>query len=200
MLAKTDALRQKHLILWTNQVSSEMSQLSLNFLLPLALLLAASTAEAIIRPLPPYLGAPTQDGLTRLFLNSRLTRNNPRISMSCFAGYIGESSLIAELYSEAYNGCLEEAYNSRRGIDKDFLPIRREIESSAESVCNALRVCGKTNDTLDSFNCHAAIVSIHLFVYYWDLIFPKFALQILQNLPYSINNSFLLLIFWTLIK
>ncbi|KAM8710339.1 hypothetical protein ACLKA7_017037 [Drosophila subpalustris] len=135
-----------------------MSQRSLNLLLPLALLLAVG-AEAVVRPLPPYVGLPTQDGLTRLFFNSRLTRRDPKTSVSCFAGYIGESNLITEQYSGAYSECLAVAQNSRRGIDKEFLSTRWRIESAAENVCNALRICGKTNDTLDSFNCHAAIGS-----------------------------------------
>ncbi|XP_034483229.1 uncharacterized protein LOC117788552 [Drosophila innubila] len=136
-----------------------MSQLSLILLLPLALLLAVSSTEAVVTRLPPYRVAPSQDGLTRLFFNSRLTRNDPKTSMSCFAGYIFESSQIAEQYSGAYSGCLAEAQNSRLGIDKDFLPTRRRIERSAESVCKALRVCSETKDTLDSFNCHSAIGS-----------------------------------------
>lgn len=124
----------------------------------LALILAAS-AEGVIRPLPPYVGLPTQDGLTRLFFNSRVTRRDPKTSVSCFAGYIGESNLIAEQYSGAYSECLQQAHSSRRGIDKDFLATRRRIEQSAESVCGTLRVCSKINGTLDSFNCHAAAVS-----------------------------------------
>ncbi|XP_064539394.1 uncharacterized protein LOC135429119 [Drosophila montana] len=133
-----------------------MSLGSVKLMLFLALILAAASAEGVIRPLPPYVGLPTQDGLTRLFFNSRVTRRDPRTSVSCFAGYIGESNLIAEQYSGAYTGCLHEAQNSRRGIDRDFLATRRRIEQSAESVCGTLRVCSKINGTLDSFNCHAA--------------------------------------------
>lgn len=125
----------------------------------LLFLLLVVSSEGIIRPLPPYVGLPTQDGLTRLFLNSRVTRRDPRISVACFAGYIGESNLIAENYSASYTGCMREAQDSRRGIDLDFLPTRRKIEQSALRVCSALNACNKVNSTLDSFNCHANAVS-----------------------------------------
>lgn len=135
-----------------------MSTRVLHLLSMVALLLAVST-EAIIRPLPPYVGLPTQDGLTRLFLNSQVTRRDPLTSVACFAGYIGESNVITENYSAAYSGCLQEAQNSRRGIDRDFLPTRLKIEKSAVSVCKALDTCNKVNGTLDAFNCHANSVS-----------------------------------------
>lgn len=138
--------------------SADMSLGSVKPLIILAAMLVAST-EALMKPLPPYVGMPTQDGLTRLFFSSRVTRRDPMISMSCFAGYIGESNLIAEQYSGAYSACLKDAQRSRRGIDIDFLPARRSIELSAESVCRALTKCNKVNGTLDSFNCHAAAVS-----------------------------------------
>ncbi|EDV95530.1 exocyst complex component 5 [Drosophila grimshawi] len=128
---------------------------SVNFVVLLAVVLIA-LAEGVIQPLPPHVGLPTQDGLTRLFFNSRVTRRDPRTSVACFEGYIGESNLIAEQYSGAYGGCLHEAQNSRHGIDKDFLPMRHRIEKSAQAVCDSLRICSQVNVTLDSFNCHAA--------------------------------------------
>ncbi|ALC42955.1 CG16762, partial [Drosophila busckii] len=124
------------------------------FTLLLAVIAAAKAVN--IRPLPPYVGLPTQDGLTRLFFNSKVTRRDPRVSVACFAGYIGESNLIAEQYSGAYSGCLQQAQDARRGIDNDFLHTRHKIELSARSVCASLTYCSRVNGTLDSFNCHAA--------------------------------------------
>lgn len=138
--------------------SADMSLGSVKPLVFLAAMLVASS-EAVMRPLPPYMGMPTQDGLTRLFFNSRVTHRDPKTSVSCFAGYIGESNLIAEQYSGAYSECLQQAQKSRRGIDTDFLPTRRKIEQSAQSVCRALTKCNQVRGTLDSFNCHAAAVS-----------------------------------------
>ncbi|EDW33183.1 GL24611 [Drosophila persimilis] len=124
-----------------------------------ALLTVAPAAEAISRPLPPYVGLPTQDGLTHLFLNSRVTRRDPMASVACFGGYIGESNQIAEIYSANYSTCAKEAQNSRKGIDSDFIPTRRTIERSAGRVCEDLRKCNSINGTLDSFNCHATVGS-----------------------------------------
>ncbi|EDW78815.2 uncharacterized protein Dwil_GK12510 [Drosophila willistoni] len=128
-------------------------------ILILSSLAVLAFAEGISRPFPPYVGLPTQDGLTRLFLSSRVTRRDPFASVACFAGYIGESNLITEQYSTDYSVCSEQAQNSRKGIDHDFLPTRRLIERSAEKVCRDLNLCNKINNTLDSFNCHANVGS-----------------------------------------
>ncbi|XP_017057730.1 uncharacterized protein LOC108099006 [Drosophila ficusphila] len=116
-------------------------------------------ASGISRPLPPYVGLPTQDGLTRLFLNSRVTQRDPFASVACFGGYIGESNQIAERYSANYSRCATVAQNSRKGIDTDFLGTRRTIQRSSERVCQELSVCNRINGTLDSFDCHAAVGS-----------------------------------------
>ncbi|XP_016990889.2 uncharacterized protein LOC108052878 [Drosophila rhopaloa] len=136
-------------------------EMSVKMLASLAVIgfLVLSSAEGISRPLPPYVGLPTQDGLTRLFLNSRVTHRDPFASVACFGGYIGESNLIAELYSANYSSCAKAAQNSRRGIDHDFLATRRTIRLSSERVCQELSVCNRINGTLDSFNCHAAVGS-----------------------------------------
>ncbi|XP_017011602.2 uncharacterized protein [Drosophila takahashii] len=122
-------------------------------------LVALSPAEGISRPLPPYVGLPTQDGLTRLFLNSRVTHRDPFASVACFGGYIGESNLIAELYSNNFTNCLKTSTNSRRGIDADFLATRRTIRLSSERVCQELSACNGINSTLASFKCHANVGS-----------------------------------------
>ncbi|SPP87609.1 uncharacterized protein LOC117588914 [Drosophila guanche] len=136
-----------------------VSPLLLLLLVCAAAVLLAPAAEAISRPLPPYVGLPTQDGLTHLFLNSRVTRRDPMASVACFGGYIGESNQIAEIYSFNYSTCANEAQNSRKGIDSDFIPTRRTIERSAGRVCEDLRKCNSINGTLDSFNCHATVGS-----------------------------------------
>ncbi|EDV38701.1 uncharacterized protein Dana_GF24864 [Drosophila ananassae] len=127
--------------------------------LAIALLGLAPSGEAISRPLPPYVGLPSQDSLTHLFLTSRVTRRDPFASVACFGGYIGESNSITELYSGDYSVCAKQAQDSRRGIDTDFLPTRRSIERSGERVCQELRACNKINGTLDSLNCHANVGS-----------------------------------------
>ncbi|XP_037720974.1 uncharacterized protein LOC119554219 [Drosophila subpulchrella] len=136
-----------------------MSSVKVLALLAVIGLVALSSVEGISRPLPPYVGLPTQDGLTRLFLNSRVTHRDPFASVACFGGYIGESNLIAELYSANFTGCAKASANSRKGIDTDFLATRRTIRLSSERVCQELQVCNGINGTLDSFNCHARVGS-----------------------------------------
>ncbi|XP_043649626.1 uncharacterized protein LOC122617722 [Drosophila teissieri] len=137
----------------------EMSSVQVLASLAVIGLLVVSPAEAISRPLPPYVGLPTQDGLTRLFLSSRVTQRDPFASVACFGGYIGESNLIAELYSANYTSCYNAAANSRRGIDSDFLATRRTIRLSSDRVCGELRACNQINGTLESFKCHANVGS-----------------------------------------
>ncbi|XP_032575592.1 uncharacterized protein LOC6610488 [Drosophila sechellia] len=137
----------------------EMSSVKVLASLAVIGLLVLSPAEGISRPLPPYVGLPTQDGLTRLFLNSRVTQTDPFASVACFGGYIGESNLIAELYSANYTKCYNAAADSRKGIDADFLATRRTIRLSSERVCSELRACNNINTTLASFQCHANVGS-----------------------------------------
>ncbi|EDV50307.2 uncharacterized protein LOC6546495 [Drosophila erecta] len=137
----------------------EMSSVKILASLAVIGLLVLSPAEGVSRPLPPYVGLPTQDGLTRLFLNSRVTQRDPFASVACFGGYIGESNLIAELYSANYTSCYTAAADSRKGIDSDFLATRRTIRLSSDRVCSELRACNKINGTLESFKCHANVGS-----------------------------------------
>ncbi|XP_020814413.1 uncharacterized protein LOC110188848 [Drosophila serrata] len=115
--------------------------------------------DSVSRPLPPYVGLPTQDGLTQLFLSSRVTRRDPMASVACFGGYIGESNLIAELYSGDYSNCSQRMQIGRKGIDSDFLATRKTIKLSSDRVCEELRECNAIENTLDSFNCHATVGS-----------------------------------------
>ncbi|XP_017070785.1 uncharacterized protein LOC108107691 [Drosophila eugracilis] len=136
-------------------------EMSVKILASLAVigLVALSPAEGISRPLPPYVGLPTADGLTQLFLKSRTTQRDPFASVACFGGYIGESNLIAEDYSGNYSTCFNTSRVARESIDNDFKITRRTIELSSERVCHELSVCNKKNSTLESFRCHADVGS-----------------------------------------
>ncbi|EDW50204.1 GM14119 [Drosophila sechellia] len=123
----------------------EMSSVKVLASLAVIGLLVLSPAEGISRPLPPYVGLPTQDGLTRLFLNSRVTQT--------------DSLCLGGMFRANYTKCYNAAADSRKGIDADFLATRRTIRLSSERVCSELRACNNINTTLASFQCHANVGS-----------------------------------------
>lgn len=97
-------------------------------------------------------------GLMRFMMHSRaLTQDNPTRSLSCFDYYIPELNAIAEKYKADYAQCLDDADESRSGIDESTQPDRDLINESANSSCAALQKCSTSEGAIDFFSCYSEV-------------------------------------------
>ncbi|XP_075160704.1 uncharacterized protein LOC142233600 [Haematobia irritans] len=104
-----------------------------------------------------HVSAQSSHNIANLFFRSRMSSQDPAVTMACFNEYMITTSAVGESYSSSYNKCLMDAKAGRDTIESEMAPARSKIIENAKDVCHTMSLCNEKNSTLGIFTCHSEI-------------------------------------------